>query len=1597
MTIVPGSTLKLTVLLASAAAAGAANFHPITGVTSDTAGTDFFPAVNLIEGRGTGFDAAVPHGRTSGLTWVTNAPNGGSGDYFSPLPTPAPRLVFDLGQNRNLTEISVWGYADTNANGARAFSLRFATSAEGPAGFGGSIGYSPSFNPVQPSTPRQSFAFSQTVSARYVELKPTDNFFGINPPGGDRVGLGEVAFEDAVPPNDPDIDLPDSLALDLDGSVQSLTVPVGNLGVTRTLNLTGTSFTGTNAGAFSTITLPDPIAPGGSDQIWLSFNPTGLTGAINANLVVSSNDAATPTVTVAMTGFLHDPKLLVAPSLNFGSFPTGSGTQNTNLAISNAGAGQNLAFSSITVTGPGAENFSVTSFPASLAPLAAGQVALAFTPQIGDGSYTAVLRIESNDALAPVVNINLIAAVGDAVPGSGVRINEFMASNATTLDDGDGNPNDWIEIYNAGPGAADLSGWFLTDTAGNLTKWAFPDGTVVAENAFLIVFASGQNTDTYIDSGGYRHTNFRLSAGGEYLGLVRPDGSSVVSAFTPTFPPQFTDIAYGTFRSGGSTANAIANANAAVHVPSSAALGATWTFPAFVPDGSWNTSGTGTGVGYDSAPDYDPWIDIDVETILRGINASIYIRIPFPIADKSAVTAMSFAVRYDDGFVAYLNGTEIASRSAPAAPVWNSTATGNATEPLVLETIDSTAFLSALVNGPNVLAIQGLNATPGSSDFVIDPALLISLSGSGPLSTGYLAEATPGTPNTGEAAIPGPEISEVTHTPTQPAPGQSLTVTAAVAARLAAVAGVTLRYRADYGAETSVAMRDDGTAPDAAAGDGVYTGTIPSSAYVAGDMVRWKVVASDVDANDSRSPAFLDQSGNNQSPEYFGTVVSDPSVTSGMPIFQWFSQNPSAGHTRSGARVSVYFAGRFYDNIFARQRGGATNGSASQKFDFNKGNDLYIDETMPSVREINMNGNGSDTTYVRQPLAFEAYRTAGNAGCNSALWLMRVNGGTDRVGVFVEQVDDDFLKRNGYDPEGELYKMVQRGNLNPVFFDTITGIEKKTGDPTDFTSIESLVAGLNQATGDARRRYAIDHLDLPQILTYLAVRSITQDADDVRKNFYVYQDSRGDGRWRIFPWDKDWTFGITGDGGTWLPHPFFGDQAHAKQNANQWNVLLNVVFNETTTQRLYLRRLRTLMDTQLQPASTPLAERYFETRAVEIITPASPPLGTNLSAVNSYLTSRRSVLFNNYPSLIPAAQPANPDIVITGADYNPASGNQDHEYIVLANNEATEIDISGWTLTDGVEFTFAPGTVIERGGNLYVSPDTLAFRQRPTSPTGNEERLVVGPFSGHLSNFGETVVLSDTANSVVSTYMTPVNPSPAQVYLVVSEIMYHPADTTPDAEFIEVMNISNSVTLDLGGVRFTSGIHYAFPPDTMLAPGARLVVGFSDFQNGSRLNNGSDRIKLEDATGSTIRDFSYDDNPPWPTAPDGGGPSLVLIQPKTNPDPSLATSWRSSTTNGGNPGTSDALPYTGGDLVTYALPSAPTILVGGGNPILEYKYLLGAEDVTVMPEWSDDLATWSADGLTALEETSDGAGVATAQWSLPSGESRFARLRVTQR
>jgi hypothetical protein len=152
-----------------------------------------------------------------------------------------------------------------------------------------------------------------------------------------------------------------------------------------------------------------------------------------------------------------------------------------------------------------------------------------------------------------------------------------------------------------------------------------------------------------------------------------------------------------------------------------------WKGSEFFNDRGW-MPGAGS-IGYDTGSRYRHLIDTDLYDQMYQSQSSCYIRIRFNnvIQDMDQFNIMILRVRYSDGFVAYLNGVEIARSNAPMSPQWNSTATaqnpdGAATS---LLDFDISSHLNVLNQGQNILAIHGLNISPGSSDFLISSELVI--------------------------------------------------------------------------------------------------------------------------------------------------------------------------------------------------------------------------------------------------------------------------------------------------------------------------------------------------------------------------------------------------------------------------------------------------------------------------------------------------------------------------------------------------------------------------------------------------------------------------------------------------------------------------------------------------------------------------------------------------------------------------------------------------------------------------------------------------------------------------------------------------------
>jgi hypothetical protein len=147
---------------------------PVSAASS-TAANDYWPVANLIDGN-------------PGTTWVTS--DEGSG-YFDNR--HAPILTFDLGRNLDLCGLDLQNYP-VPGNALKDFALTFAAAADGPNGFGTSVGYSPIFQILADSSLTQRIFFDQVVNARYVQFLALGNYDDWGSGGGDRVGFAEIQF-----------------------------------------------------------------------------------------------------------------------------------------------------------------------------------------------------------------------------------------------------------------------------------------------------------------------------------------------------------------------------------------------------------------------------------------------------------------------------------------------------------------------------------------------------------------------------------------------------------------------------------------------------------------------------------------------------------------------------------------------------------------------------------------------------------------------------------------------------------------------------------------------------------------------------------------------------------------------------------------------------------------------------------------------------------------------------------------------------------------------------------------------------------------------------------------------------------------------------------------------------------------------------------------------------------------------------------------------------------------------------------------------------------------------------------------------------------
>jgi CotH kinase protein/Lamin Tail Domain len=368
---------------------------------------------------------------------------------------------------------------------------------------------------------------------------------------------------------------------------------------------------------------------------------------------------------------------------------------------------------------------------------------------------------------------------------------------------------------------------------------------------------------------------------------------------------------------------------------------------------------------------------------------------------------------------------------------------------------------------------------------------------------------TPGKPNANFADHLPPVIANVTVTPPHAAPGQGVRVEADVRSG-DGLGAVELRYRV-VGSRSESA---ESVVPMTKTPAGRYVATIPG--HPADRIIRVRVHATDArggqrdfpNANDLR-PALSVYVHEPMQPGKipWGFIINVGSAARGAAGYGAVA--PAASPRGNSAFVYVDAKTgqpELFDFVSIPPRGGG------YKVHFHK------DHTLDGMTTINLIFEGEDRFVLAEPLAYEVYRKAGNAACRTDFVRTWVDGKPLGYQLLIEQPNKAFLKSHGLPTDGNMYKCVWFGS------GVVGAHEKKTHVQEGHDDVVKLVEQLNKTKGDEQWAVIEKNFDVSQVVNYFAVNMLLSHWDGYFNNYFTYHDVHG-GKWTMYPWDQDKTWG----------------------------------------------------------------------------------------------------------------------------------------------------------------------------------------------------------------------------------------------------------------------------------------------------------------------------------------------------------------------------------------------------------------------------------------------------------------------------------------
>jgi hypothetical protein len=1037
-----------------------------------------------------------------------------------------------------------------------------------------------------------------------------------------------------------------------------------------------------------------------------------------------------------------------------------------------------------------------------------------------------------------------------------VVINEIMFAPLSNKD-----RDEYVELYNKGTNTVDLSYWRFVDGI----DYLFPAGTQIPAGGYLVVAGDLQNLLPKYPQLNMGNTlgnfNGRLSNRGERIALAKPDD--------PGLPFEdlviVDEVTYGDGDRWGEWTDGGGSSLELVDAQSNNRLAMNWRGSDESEKSSWIT--------IERTGELDQGTGTQDQT--HQFASSLYVFLPQEgeclVDDVEVIRVGDVSNRIvNSGFEFGLAG-------------WTADGTHRLSTNEVTEGFGSPGSLHLRASGAG--SIEGWVSHVGRDEVNNAHAPLTTIAHPGEFFTlrakarwlagwphcvlgfdGHWLEAvgelavplnlgSPGLQNSSYSNNVGPAIYELTHHPILPAANETVIVTCR-AHDSDGLASVTLEYRTDPSiVYTAVQMRDDGTAGDALAGDGVYSAQIPGKS--SGVIVPFRVKVQDNHANPETTwfPSMDLKKGalvRFGEPKPLGMLATYIVWVSDTNLLEWTSSNDGGDQLHD--MTFVYQNYRAIYNAGIRNRGNGRGGG------YNNGAyscSVPDDERFLGNNELKIDNvpHGLTRSCLEEHHAYWIAREAGVASSHIRLLLARVNG--------------SHLLRQQYQPPSRDFCKSWYGDDDPVVFEDMAydpflnyvrsdGLKakakyrygqrrKRTSLPSDsFDTIYSVAhASLtgNFQHYDARMHALVDPYGFG---AHVGVRRLVGDGDSygtgVPRNMFYYLSPTI--RSRLHLHDMDGSF-----------KPGF-DGLNPIDLTSMLGVLA-VLYDRPLFSRAYWRLMKNFAEGPLAPENVvPEVLGWYEVLKAHDVEESYPQNIIDASA------NRRQVIFD----LLPSAP-----------------------FTLLENNFSTSNNITTLSGTVPLEVT----TFRLNGQDLRVTFPTVTNWLASVGLKQGPNAFVV---EGQDSD--GSIVGSDS----VTVTLAAADPSPID-QLLITEIMYHPI--APQAEYVEIFNRSLD-TFDLGGWRL-NGADIVCDSGALIGPGeyrvlaenvtayqhaygnAEVVIG--DY--GGNLDNGGETLILEMPIGSNawmeIDKVRYDDAGVWSTNADGSGMSLQLIDLDT--DNSRAGSW----------------------------------------------------------------------------------------------------------